>query len=117
MADANSRTAVPRICTRRPAPAITARQPLGGSESYVRVYDEQRTQTQGETEKVSGQINPLAPASGTIHVLGQGEKSDPTIQTYDSQLPAARKRAMDDLADRSGIPPQYRDRIRDYYNK
>ena len=62
---------------------------VGGSESYVRVYDEQQTKTQGETEKVSGQINPLAPAAGTIHVLGQGEKSDPTIQTYDSQLPAA----------------------------
>lgn len=89
---------------------------VGGSESYVRVYDEQRTQTQGETEKVSGQINPLAPAAGTIHVLGQGEKSDPTIQTYESQLPAARKRAMDDLQTQQ-VPPQYRDLIREYYNK
>ena len=89
---------------------------VGGSESYVRVYDEQRTQTQGETEKVSGQINPLAPAAGTIHVLGQGEKSDPTIQTYNSQLPAARKRAMDDLQTQQ-VPPQYRDLIREYYNK
>ncbi|HUO07213.1 MAG TPA: hypothetical protein VM008_02690 [Phycisphaerae bacterium] len=91
-------------------------KPLGGSETYVRVYDQTITKTQGATEKVSGQINPLAPAAGTIHVLGQGEKSDPTIQTYDSQLPAARKRAMDDLQTQQ-IPPQYRDLIRDYYNK
>src|SRR5262249_53017015 len=60
---------------------------IGSSETYVRVYDSVKTQTQGETEKVSGQINPLAPASGTIQVLGEGEKSDPTIQTYESQLP------------------------------
>jgi hypothetical protein len=63
---------------------------------------------------VSGKINPLGAASGTQQILGQGDKGDPTIQTYDSQLPTARKRAMDDLQTQQ-IPPQYRDLIRNYY--
>jgi len=94
----------------------SAGKPLGGSEAYVKVYDETQIQSQGKTEKVSGKINPLAPAAGTIQVKGQGDNTDSTIQTYESQLPAARKRAMDDLQTQQ-IPPQYRDLIRDYYTQ
>jgi hypothetical protein len=91
-----------------------AGHPLGGTGQYVKVYDEKAIASQGQIEHVSGKINPLGAASGTQQILGQGDKGDPTIQTYESQLPTARKRALDDLQTQQ-IPPQYRDLIRNYY--
>jgi undecaprenyl pyrophosphate phosphatase UppP len=91
-----------------------AGHPVGGTSDYVKVYDEKAIISQGQMEHVSGKINPLGVASGSQQILGQGDKGDPTIQTYESQLPAARKRALDDLQTQQ-IPPQYRDLIRNYY--
>ncbi len=90
--------------------------PLGGTGEYVKVYDEKAIASQGKMEQVSGKINPLGAASGTQEILGQGDKADSTIQTYDSALPAAKKRALDDLQTQQ-IPPQYRDLIRNYYGQ
>jgi hypothetical protein len=92
-------------------------QPLGGTGTFVRVYDSTSVNTDGSQEKVGSHINPLqAPAIGTVEVLGAADKNDPTIKTYSDVLPDARQQAMDDLT-RQEYPPQYQEIIRQFYNE
>ncbi len=89
--------------------------PLGGRETFVRIYDQEKTNTAGKTEKVGSQINPLAgPANGTTEVLGKADQGDSQIRTYTDELPDARQRAMDELS-RQEIPPQYQDMVKEFY--
>jgi len=91
--------------------------PIGRKESFVRIYDQRTTETNGTTEKVGSHINPLGgPAAGTTEVMGNADKTDATIRTYADELPAARQKMMDEL-DRQEIPPQYQDLVREFYAK
>jgi hypothetical protein len=66
-------------------------------------------------ENTPGHINPLGNSSGSIDTYAAGDKSSPTIRSYESELPAARKRALDDLATQQ-IPPEDKDLIRSFYS-
>jgi len=95
----------------------SAGRPLGGKTTFVRIYDEKKTETSGSSEKVGSRINPLAgPANGSKDVMGQADDPNSTIKTYEDELPAARQRAMDELS-RQEIPPQYRDMVKAFYEK
>ena len=90
--------------------------PLGGTGTFVKVYDSKSIETRGKKESTPGHINPLGTPSGSVDTLAQGDKGDATIQSYDHVQAAAKKKALDDLSTQP-IPPQDKDLIRAYYDK
>jgi hypothetical protein len=90
--------------------------PIGGKESFVRIYDPVKTSTGGNQEKVGSFINPLGAATGSMEVIGQADKNDPSIKSYKDVLPDARQQAMDELT-RQEYPPQYQEMVRRFYEK
>src|SRR5205807_142753 len=83
--------------------------PLGGRNTFVRIYDERKIDSKGSEEKVGSRINPLAgPANGSMEIKGDADKTDSKITTYHDVLPSIRQQNMDELS-RQEIPPQYQD--------
>jgi hypothetical protein len=89
---------------------------IGKSGTFVRIYDQNPITSRGNTEHTRGHINPLGTPSGSIDTYAQGDKTDTTIRRLEDELPAARRRALDDLPNQP-IPPQMKDLIRRYYDK
>ncbi len=87
--------------------------PVGRDTTYVKMYDQDHINSQGNTEKVSG-IRSNGPGAGKIDVKGPGDMLPSNIKPYEDMLPAARQRVMDDLS-KQEIPPQYQDMVRAFY--
>jgi hypothetical protein len=91
--------------------------PLGGQRSFVRIYDEKQTDTDGTTEKIGSKINPLGGgAKGSIDIKGPADINDPAFKTYQDVLEDSRRRAMEELT-RQEIPPQYQDIVKEFYKE
>jgi hypothetical protein len=88
---------------------------IGSRGTFVKIYDQNPIDSRGKIEQTRGHINPLGTPSGSIDTLAQADKKGSEIRTYESELPAARKRALDDLPNQP-IPPQMKDLIRKYYD-
>ena len=89
---------------------------IGREGTFVKIYDENKVPTKGEQLKVSGKINPRGPDAGSMDIFGPADKNDKTIVEYTSERAAAKTKALDDLS-KDEIPPQYRDLIRNFYEK
>jgi hypothetical protein len=90
--------------------------PIGGTGSFVRIYDQRVNQSNGAQEKVGSFINPLGQANGSTDVMGAADKSDPSIKTYADVLPEARQRAMEEMS-RQEYPPQYQEMVKQFYQE
>ncbi len=90
--------------------------PIGGTGSFVRIYDQRVNQSNGTQEKVGSFINPLGKANGSTDVMGAADKSDPSIKTYEDVLPEARQRAMEEMS-RQEYPPQYQEMVKQFYQE
>jgi hypothetical protein len=90
---------------------------IGKRNTFVRIYDERRTNSSGSQEKIGSHINPLGgPAKGSMEIKGQADLGDSKIQGYKEAMRDLRPKLMDEL-NRQEIPPQYRDLIKAFYEK